>query len=508
MLNFDLRIILLLSSMVLSVLFFPYGFSLYYLLYKTCKCSEPHNRLMEPKAPVTIQLPIFNERYVIDRLVNACTQMADHYGKNLVQILILDDSTDDTTAKAFELEDLYKKEGYDIKTIHRVNRDGYKAGALQNALRFTKYDFLAVFDADYAPSTDFLNRTIPHFEDQRVGVVQCRWTHLNRNYNGITRAIALGIDGHFLCEQSGRYASGLLFNFNGAAGVIRRKALEEAGGWESDTLAEDLDASFRIQLNGWKAVYLNSVECPAEVPPTIPAAKRQQSRWASGSIQTFRKLGLRLLRSRTLTLKQKVEGLIHLSYYMIHPFIFTAFLIALIGTFSNVRLLDPSLIFSFALREKPVEPLTIIAALPYWIFINFLIVLCTLSTWIFYSYAIRLQGMRLRDHMGTLIFLAFIGFGISVSNTIAVFQGMFSKATGNFARTPKYKIEAEKDTWRDKAYQIQINKKLALEITLGLTGALAILYALVHGNYGIVPILFVYTTAYLWTAKMTVNQSA
>jgi len=524
----SIRSILLAISVALSILFFPYGLNFYYLMRRAQEYEIP-NPNGRKKYPVTIQLPIYNERYVVERLVDACIRMIDHYGKEAVQLMLLDDSTDETTEIAEKTIERFRNLGYDMTFIHRDNREGFKAGALKNAMPETKHSFIAIFDADFMPPEDFLDRVIPYFEDPNLAIVQCRWTHFNRDYNFITRAIAIGYDGHHMVEQTGRTAGGFLLNFNGSAGVIRKEALEEAGGWQADTLAEDLDASYRIQLKGWKAIYLRSIECPAEIPPTIPAVKRQQTRWASGSMRVFRKLCLRILGHKRLSIGQKVEGLIHLSYYAVHPFMFSAFVIALVAALLDVRLVNVGVL------QFPEPPMTgtippLFTSIPYgrtiygliqmawnafismpqWIILNIMIFFCTISMWIFYAEALKLQGMSVKSQIKSLGALGLIGFGISFSNTIAVLRGLLGREPGVFSRTPKYRIEKISDTWRDKKYQVRVNRMVLLEISLGILGIIGIIKAFVTTppNLGIVPILVLYAIAYLYTAKITVGQAA
>ena len=524
----SIRSILLAISVALSILFFPYGLNFYYLMRRAQEYEIP-NPNGRKKYPVTIQLPIYNERYVVERLVDACIRMVDHYGREAVQLMLLDDSIDETTRIAEKITEKFRNLGYDMAFIHRDNREGFKAGALKSAMPRTKYPFIAIFDADFVPPEDFLDRVMPYFEDPSLAIVQCRWTHFNREYNFITRAIAIGYDGHHMVEQTGRTAGGFLLNFNGSAGVIRREALDEAGGWQADTLAEDLDASYRIQLKGWKAIYLRSIECPAEIPPTIPAVKRQQTRWASGSMRVFRKLCLQVLGHKRLSLGQKVEGLIHLSYYAVHPFMFSAFVIALVAALLDVRLVNVGVLqFPEPPMPETIPPLftsipygrtiygliqmawNAFISMPQWIVLNVMIFFCTISMWIFYAEALKLQGMSVKSQVKSLGALGLIGFGISFSNTIAVLRGLFGREPGVFSRTPKYKIEKISDTWRDKKYQVRVNRMVLLETSLGILGIVGIIKAFVTTppNLGIVPILILYAIAYLYTAKITVGQAA
>lgn len=523
-----LRTILLSVSVFLSFLFFPYGLNFYVLMRRAADYKVPAVKGGK-KHSVTIQLPVFNERYVVDRLVTACTKMVDQYGRDSVQIVVLDDSTDDTTKIAGEVVERFRKQGYDIDLVHRENREGFKAGALQHALPYTKHPFVAIFDADFVPPAEFLDKVMPHFNDEKLSMVQTKWGHINRDYNIVTKAISIGYDGHHILEQTGRYAANYLLNFNGAAGVIRRTALEEAGGWQPDTLAEDLDLSYRMQLIGWKAMYLRDVECLAEVPPTVPAVKKQQARWASGSIRTFRKLARRVLADPKLTFGQKLEGVIHLSFYSVHPLMLSAFLIAVVASLLDIRLVEFDLAraATAATLKAGVQPdLAIFEAvfrysygvgsafwdaslqMPQWVALNVTIVFCAVSMWIFYAHALRAQGMRVKPQLKALGALGLIGFGISLSNTIAVAQGVFGRTSGTFNRTPKYRIEQRADTWRDKKYQIRVDKMVMLEIFAGLLGAASIIRAYLLSNYGIIPILVLYTVAYLYIARITLKEGA
>src|SRR2546428_859550 len=294
---FDLA--LLIPSFVVLVLLASYGihrYTLVSLYYKNKK-----NRTVDPPAyfsdlpRVTVQLPIFNEQYVVDRLLQAVCRL--EYPKERLDIQLLDDSTDETVNVARGLVEHYAAQGHPVSYIHRTNRAGYKAGALHAGLKTAKGELVVIFDADFVPPPDFLLRTVHHFTDPKIGMVQTRWTHINRNYSFLTEVEAILLDGHFVLEHSGRARSDVFFNFNGTAGIWRRRAIEEAGGWQHDTLTEDTDLSYRAQLKGWKFVYLQDVECPAELPIEMTAFKTQQARWAKGLIQTGRKILPRVLKS-------------------------------------------------------------------------------------------------------------------------------------------------------------------------------------------------------------------
>ncbi|MEO6237838.1 MAG: cellulose synthase family protein, partial [Vicinamibacterales bacterium] len=308
-------LILVLYFFVLSILAI-YGWHRYYLVYLYMKNrgNAPTPALPPPALStlprVTIQLPIYNEMYVADRLIDAICEL--DYPRELLEIQVLDDSTDETTEIAELAVRRHAARGFDITHLHRVDRRGYKAGALAAGLKVAKSDFIAIFDADFVPSKDFLQKTLPYFTDARIGMVQARWGHINQDYSLLTKIQSILLDAHFVLEHGGRNRAGCFFNFNGTAGIWRREAIADAGGWQHDTLTEDLDLSYRAQLRGWRFVFLPHVVAPAEVPVEMNSFKSQQHRWAKGSIQTCMKLMPRILRSRQ-PLKVKVEAFFHLS---------------------------------------------------------------------------------------------------------------------------------------------------------------------------------------------------
>src|ERR1700674_3567700 len=268
-----------------------YGWHRYYLvyLYMTNRDKEPTaGPPLDPLPVVTIQLPLYNEMYVADRLIAAVCLI--DYPRELLEIQVLDDSTDETRSIADLAVRRLAEQGFDIKYFHRANRIGYKAGALEAGLKVARGEFIAIFDADFIPTTDFLTRLMPHFREPKVGMVQARWGHINQDYSLLTKIQAILLDGHFILEHGGRNRGGRFFNFNGTAGVWRRTAIDDAGGWQHDTLTEDLDLSYRAQLRGWKFIFVPSLLAPADMPVEMNAFKSQQHRWAKGSIQTCRKL--------------------------------------------------------------------------------------------------------------------------------------------------------------------------------------------------------------------------
>ncbi len=315
---FDLA--LLIPYFVVLILLAFYGMHRYqlvylYFKYRKNKTTDPPSHFAElPR--VTIQLPIFNEQYVIDRLVDCVCKM--EYPTDKLEIQVLDDSTDETVEVARAVVERYAAMGHNISYHHRTNREGYKAGALDAGLRVSTGEFVAIFDADFTPYPDWLMKVIHHFADPQVGMVQTRWTHLNRNYSFLTEVEAILLDGHFVLEHGGRSRAGVFFNFNGTAGMWRRQAIDDAGGWEHDTLTEDTDLSYRSQLKGWKFKYLQDVECPAELPIEMTAFKTQQARWAKGLIQCSKKDLPKVLRA-DVSRREKIEAWYHLTANLSYP---------------------------------------------------------------------------------------------------------------------------------------------------------------------------------------------
>ena len=390
-----------------------YGFhnlitTLIYLSMKPTKKRKEETTLPKEWPPVTIQLPIFNEKYTVERLLRAVTRL--DYPVDRLQIQVLDDSTDDTFDLVAGLVDSYKSNGVDIEHIHRVDRKGYKAGALENGLRTATGEFIAIFDADFVPKPDWLKRTVPSFQNPRLGCLQTRWGHTNQQYNSLTQAEAMGIDGHFIIEQTVRSKNGFFLNFNGTAGLWRRACIEDAGGWQWDTLTEDLDLSYRAQMRGWQFDYLPDVVVPAELPPHVEAYKKQQFRWAKGSFQVVRKILPSVLRA-DLPWTVRIMAILHLTGYFVHPLMLSVLLLTL-----PVGLLVPGAFSVF--------PISLIAGL---------------GPPLLYLTATATQHRSILKRMSIFPLLVIVGFGLSLSTTVAVLEGLFSKG-GAFIRTPKLNI--------------------------------------------------------------------
>jgi cellulose synthase/poly-beta-1,6-N-acetylglucosamine synthase-like glycosyltransferase len=468
------------------VLLFAYGVNCYVLILyhrNGKRRAQPLPRLRpgDPRPPVTVQLPIYNEKYVARRVIEAAGRL--RYRADRLQIQVLDDSTDETTEIAAEAVAMLRGRGLNVEHIRRDQRTGYKAGALGEGLRTATGEFVAVFDADFVPPEDFLERTIPGFADPAVGVVQTRWGHLNRDYSPLTGAQAIGIDGHFGVEQGARCWGGLLLNFNGTAGVWRVRAIVEAGGWAHDTLTEDLDLSYRAQLRGWRVLFLPDVVCPAELPVQIAAFKSQQRRWATGSIQTALKLTPAIL-AAPLSPWVKVQALLHTTHYLVHPLMLSVVLLSL-----PLMLVGP--VFG-----TPMNLLTV----------GLFFALSTSGPTSLYVYGERQLGPGWRRRLRYLPFMMLLGIGIAFSNTRAIWNA-FSDRPLEFVRTPKFGIASGGDAWRGKAYRLRGAWEGMAELGLGVY-ALGGLWLFVHStHYLIVPFLVMYTLGFAWVGALTMLQA-
>jgi cellulose synthase/poly-beta-1,6-N-acetylglucosamine synthase-like glycosyltransferase len=442
------------------------------------KESVPTPRVPRSRLPsVLVQVPVYNEVHVVDRVIDSVAAL--DYPADRLQIQVLDDSTDGTTAVARRRARFHQSRGVDITVLCRADRVGYKAGALSRGLDCTKSEFVALFDADFCPHSDFLLETIPHFvERPGLGMVQSRWTYLNADYSPITRAQAIALDGHFVVEQIGRSRSGLLFNFNGSGGVWRRRCIEESGGWTGDTLTEDLDLSYRAQLAGWECLYLPAVETPAELPPQIAAFKRQQSRWAQGSLQTLRKLAPQLLRSGRLSVCQRVMALVHLSSYI------------------GQALMVPLLLLSLPSMLLP-NPLGAV--------LDGLGLVCVGPLLVYTLSQRRLYADWLR-RLAAFPLLALFGVGIAWENARAAWRGL-NRWGGVFARTPKFRLEGRDGGWRESAYRLESDGGLLGEVALSIYALAACVVAMNLGRWGMVPFLLLCAAAFGAIAGVQIGQS-
>ena len=449
------------------------------ILYLRMRTPSKRNEEIHPPKewpPVTVQLPIFNEKYIVERLLRAVTRL--DYPADRLQIQVLDDSTDDTFDLLQKLVADYKQRSVNIELIHRFDRKGYKAGALDHGLQTATGELIAIFDADFVPKPDWLKRTVPLFQNSQLGCLQTRWGHTNQQYNSLTQAEAMGIDGHFIIEQTVRSKNGFFLNFNGTAGLWRRACIEDADGWQWDTLTEDLDLSYRAQMRGWKFDYLPDVVVPAELPPQVEAYKKQQFRWAKGSFQVVRKILPSVLKAN-LPLKVRCMALLHLTGYFVHPLMLSVLLLTL-----PVGLLVPGAFQVF--------PISIFAGLgPPFLYLT----------------ATATQHRSILKRMRSFPLLVIVGFGLSLSTTIAVLEGLFSKG-GAFIRTPKLNLNNQRKQKQkiDRAYVAPISSLVWIEIVLGL-------YALVTGivlepymGWGIVPWMVIYMLGFFYIAGLNLIQ--
>jgi len=450
-------------------------------LYFKYKGNLPAPRARYAELPrVTIQLPIFNEMYVIERLVEAVCRI--DYPRDRLEIQVLDDSTDETQGIARAAVERARGQGHDIVYLHRDNRRGFKAGALQEGLRRARGELVAVFDADFVPGRDFLRRSVDFFTDSNLGMVQVRWEHLNRETSHLTQAQAIFLDGHFVIEHTARNRSGRFFNFNGTAGIWRRATIEDAGGWQHDTLTEDLDLSYRAQLRGWRFVYLPDVVSPAEVPVEMNAFKVQQHRWAKGSIQTARKLLPRILTS-DLPREVKLEAFFHLTANLTYPLMI---------------LLTVLMPVSMVIRFKHGWYEVLLLDLPFfW--------MATMSVVAFYVASQREIGMPRWHRVKYLPFIMALGIGLCVNQARAVMEALLRHETG-FARTPKMGVQGRDRSWLHKRYRAVTSLQPLLELALGAYMTFAIYFALDKGVYFSLPFLLLFQWGFLYVGLMSLLQ--
>ena len=438
-----------------------YGWHRYYLVYLYMSNRDKEPQLGQPLDPlpvVTIQLPLYNEMYVAERLIDSVC--AIDYPRHLLEIQVLDDSTDETRSIAELAARRYAAEGIDVKYIHRADRVGFKAGALEAGLKIARGEFVGIFDADFMPTSDFLTRLLPHFRNPKVGMVQARWGHINQDYSLLTKIQAILLDAHFW----------------------RRVAIDEAGGWQHDTLTEDLDLSYRAQLAGWQFVFVPGLIAPAEVPVEMNAFKSQQHRWAKGSIQTCRKLLPRILKSN-LPLGVKAEAFFHLTAN------FNYILMCVLSI-----LMFPSMVIRYNMGWYEM----ILIDVP----------LFFAATFSFCNFYMVCQRELHKDWVSRLKYVPFlmsVGIGLSVNNTRAVFEALFNKKS-EFTRTPKYHIEGDGDEWVGKKYRQSVAVQPLVELALGLYFTWTVFYALANGIYATIPFLVLFQVGFLYTGLLSIVQ--
>ncbi|PIW33470.1 MAG: glycosyl transferase [Nitrosopumilales archaeon CG15_BIG_FIL_POST_REV_8_21_14_020_37_12] len=466
---------------VSAIIITAYTCNFYYLAILSGRRKEILDTTEMGTPSVTVQLPIYNEKYVAKRLVEAVCHM--DYPKEKMRIMVLDDSDDDTVELLENVVNDYKKQGFRIEHIRRGTRKGYKAGALKYAMQTTDTEYVAIFDADFIPPHWFLRRAIPHFTKSNIGLVQCRWGHVNENYSAITQAQALSLDFHFLIEQKAKSNSHLFMNFNGTAGIWKRTCIEDAGGWHTATLVEDLDLSYRAQMKGWKCVFLPDIVVDAELPVQMNAAKRQQFRWAKGSIQCAIKLLSDIIVKRKVAVEAKIQAFIQLTRHIVYPLMLVQFLTLPILLASHMNLY-------------------VISFLP----------AITIATYLAMgpgAYVMIIQSMyhkSWKSKAKILPALLVYNAGMSVNNSVAVFDAVLGKKN-EFLRTPKYGIISKGDDWRDKAYNLPFTQTTLLEIFFGVYGILGIFISIFSNNPIFVPIIGLQTVGFFYIAYMSLSHT-
>ena len=440
------------------------------------------NPIIEVGEPtITIQLPIYNEKYVATRLVDAVCQQ--DYPKDKMRIMVLDDSDDDTVGTMSNTVKKYQNLGFDIQHVRRGTRNGYKAGALKHAMKSTTSEFVAIFDADFIPPAWYLKKAIPHFTKSNIGLVQCRWGHINENYSALTQAQALNLDFHFLIEQKAKSNSNLFMNFNGTAGIWRKECIDDAGGWHTATLVEDLDLSYRAQMKGWKCLFLPDIVVDAELPVQMNGAKRQQFRWAKGSIQCAVKLLGNILLKRKISFDAKLQAFIQLTRHIVFPLMLIQFITLPILLASEVNLYIvsflPALTLATYLAMGPGAYLLVIH---------------------------KMYKNNWKMHAKALPYLLVYSIGMSVNNTVAVFDGVFGKKN-EFLRTPKYGIITNDDDWRDKAYNLPFSRTTLLEMFFAVYGILGIFIAIFSNNPIFVPIIALQAVGFFYISWLSFSHT-
>jgi cellulose synthase/poly-beta-1,6-N-acetylglucosamine synthase-like glycosyltransferase len=480
---FDAAVLLPYFAVMIVLAFYGvHRYTMCYLYFKYRKNYRPDApRHFEELPRVTVQLPIFNEQFVIDRLIEAVCAM--EYPREKLEIQVLDDSTDETQEVAAGIVARYAALGHPIVYIHRTNRHGFKAGALDAGLKVTNGEYVAIFDADFVPPPDWLMKVIHHFAEPEIGMVQTRWTHMNRNYSMLTQIEAILLDGHFVIEHGARVRSGDYFNFNGTAGMWRIQAIVDGGGWQHDTLTEDTDLSYRSQMAGWKFKYLPEVECPSELPIEMTAFKTQQARWAKGLIQTSIKV-LPMMFKSNVPRKIKVEAVYHLTANLSYPLMIVM----------SVLLL-PAMIcrfyqgwFQMLLIDVP------------------LFTASTASIAVFYLMAER--ELFPKSWWKTFLYLPFLmalGIGLTVTNTKAVMEALLGIKSA-FVRTPKYRVAKKGEKSQAAKYRKRLILAPWIELLIGCYFFLAILYTFANQNYFTAPFLILFVIGYWYTGLMSLLQ--
>lgn len=470
---------LLALHLVVWIVFAAFGLHRLHLL-RLFRRAQPLAKPAPPESwpAVTVQLPVYNERYVAERLLSATA--AIDYPRDRLEIQVLDDSVDETTEIVARKVAELRARGVDVKHVRRPGREGFKAGALQHGLSKARGELVAIFDADFVPPPAILRELVPYFADPRVGMVQSRWEHLNADYSALARAQAISLDGHFVIEHVARMSGGCFFNFNGTAGILRRTCIEDAGGWQSDTLTEDLDLSYRAQLRGWRFVFAPHVACPSELPVEMNAFKAQQHRWVKGSVQVARKLLPAIWRAQ-IPLPVKLEASIHLTYNVAYVFL----------------LLLAFLVYPVVLARYESR------SIAYTIADTTLYLISTCAVVLYFSSAQRQIRSDWKRRMRDLPFAMSLAIGLAVNNSRAVVEALAGHRSP-FLRTPKFQIEARGDRWRGKRYRVPISGWAIFEVLLGVYFAWAMVSLAQAKLYGAIPFFLLYLVGFLYVGGLSI----
>ncbi len=476
------KIIITVFYSVTLTLLCIFGLHRYYIsfLYNKNKDKKPVPKgSFEILPVVTVQLPVYNEMYVVERLISSACGIG--YPKELLEIQVLDDSTDNTTEIAGRCVRAFREKGFNISHIHRENREGFKAGALAEGLKSARGELLAVFDADFIPPRDFLKNTVDFFSDPEVGMVQVRWGHVNLDYSTLTKAQSVLLDGHFMIEQTARCNGGMFLNFNGTAGVLRRECIESSGGWQHDTLTEDLDLSYRAQLAGWKLVYLRDTTANAELPVDMNAFKSQQHRWAKGGVQTAIKLLPEIFTRKDLPFKIKSEAFFHLLGNLSYLLLLVLFL-----------LMFPMALFWSGAGGDGGIVVSVLA-----------ITAGTFSFVLFYIITVReVHGKSWLGYLGYVPLAISMGAGMAVNNSKAVLEALLGKSS-EFRRTPKFAVTSRADNWRSASYVASKEFTAFIELVIGLLFLIQTVFAIYMDYLGWVPFLVLIQFGFMYTGLLS-----
>ena len=477
--DYFLSTVFLFAAWTLTLYSLNFFFLLYYLSRR--KKAKGNEVSISQLPMVTIQLPLYNEKYVSSRLIDAVCNM--DYPKDRLEIQVLDDSEDESREAVLASVQKKRLKGFNIHHISRQDRSGFKAGALRMGMQYAKGEFIAIFDADFVPPPEFLKMSLRYFSDSRVGLVQSRWGHMNENYSTLTEAQALSLDLHFLIEQNAKSSTHLFVNFNGTAGVWRTSCIKDAGGWHTGTLVEDMDLSFRAQMKGWRLLFVKDIVVSAELPVQMNAAKRQQFRWAKGTTQLALKLLGELLLSKRIPVDTKFQAFIQLTRHVIYPMFLAQFILfpILLNTDNTPYRMafSPFLGLFFYMLLGPVAYMYIIG---------------------------RLWPKRWASKTRQYWILLFFATGISVNNTIAVFDAILSKKN-EFLRTPKFGVVKRSDRWRDKDYVLPFNRTTLLEIFFSLYGCLSAFICIYSGSISFLPIILLQTVGLIYVTYLSIVDS-